>query len=49
MEGALENLQAEGVKMHQITDIMEIAQNLFEEKLISEEILQKVKIQTGTS
>ena len=49
MEGASENLQAEGVKMHQLTDIMEIAQNLFEEKLISEDILEKVKVQTGSN
>ena len=49
MEGASDNLQAEGVKMHQLTDVMEIAQNLYEEKLISDEILQKVKIQTGSN
>ncbi len=47
MEGASENLQEQGVKMHQITDIMEITQNLFEAKLVSQEILDKVKIQTG--
>ena len=48
MEGALENLQAEGVKMYQISDIMEITKILFEEKLIDKEILEKVKIQTSS-
>ena len=49
IEGAADNLQAEGVKMHQLTDIMEIAQNLFDETLISEDILQKVKTQIGNN
>ena len=48
MEGASENLQMQGVKMHQISNIMEITQILFEEKLVSKEILEKVKMQTSS-
>ncbi|RDJ32359.1 MAG: orotate phosphoribosyltransferase [Crenarchaeota archaeon] len=49
MEGATEALRDEGVKMHQLTDIMEITKILYEQKMISEEILDKVKMQTGTN
>ena len=47
MEGASENLKAQGVKMHKITDIREIADNLYEAGLIPQDIIQKVRIQTG--
>lgn len=47
LEGAANALQEEGVKLHQVTDIMEISQKLFDEKLISMNILNKVKKQTG--
>jgi len=46
IEGASKNLQKEGVKIHQISDIMKITKILVEEKLVTEEILEKVKIQT---
>ena len=49
MEGATEALRDQGVKMHQLTDIMEITKILYEQKMISQEILDKVKIQTGSS
>ena len=34
-----------GVRIHQLTDILEITNILFQEKLIDEEILEKVKKQ----
>ena len=36
-----------GVRIHQLTDILEITNILFQEKLIDEEILEKVKKQTS--
>ena len=49
MEGASEALANEGVKMHHLLDILGITQALYEEKLVSEEIFEKVKKQTGSS
>ena len=43
MEGATEALQAEGVKLHSLLTIKEIAENLFEQKLISEDVLKQVQ------
>ena len=43
MEGATEALQAEGVKLHSLLTIIDIAQSLFEQKLISEDILKQVQ------
>lgn len=45
MEGANEALAESGVKMHSILDILQISQILFEEKIIDETILEKVKKQ----
>ena len=43
MEGATETLQAEGVKLHSLLTIKEIAESLFEQKLITEDVLNQVK------
>ena len=43
MEGATEALQAEGVKLHSLLTIKEIAESLFEQKLITEDVLNQVK------
>ena len=48
MEGADSNLQSEGVKLHQLTDILEIATVLHQSNLIGEDILVKVKNQVNT-
>ena len=45
MEGATEALQELGVKMHSISNILQIAEVLYEQKLIDVEILDKVKKQ----
>ncbi len=45
MEGANEALAESDVKMHSILDILQISQILFEEKIIDETILEKVKKQ----
>lgn len=47
LEGADEALKIEGVKIHNITDILEISKSLYEEKLIDEKILSSVKQQIG--
>ena len=43
MEGATETLQAEGVKLHSLLTINDITQSLFEQKLITEDILKQVQ------
>jgi orotate phosphoribosyltransferase len=43
MEGATQALEAEGVKLHSLLTIKEIAENLFEQKLISEDVLKQVQ------
>ena len=45
MEGADEALAELGVKMHSILNILQIAEVLYEQKMIDEEILDKVKKQ----
>ena len=45
MEGATEALEELGVKMHSILNILQIAEVLYEQKLIDVEILDKVKKQ----
>ena len=47
MEGADSNLQSEGVKLHQLTDILQIATVLHQSNLIGEDILDKVKNQVN--
>ena len=43
MEGATEALRVEGVKLHSLLTVKEIAENLFEQKLISEDVLKQVQ------
>ena len=43
MEGATEALHAEGVKLHSLLTIKQIAESLFEQKLITEDVLNQVK------
>jgi len=45
MEGASQALEAEGVKMHNLTDILEIAKTLHDQNLISDSVLEKLKNQ----
>ncbi len=43
MEGATRALQAEGVKLHSLLTISDITQSLFEQKLITEDVLKQVQ------
>jgi len=45
MEGATESLARLGVKMHSILNILQIADVLYDQKMISIDILDKVKKQ----
>jgi orotate phosphoribosyltransferase len=45
LEGADKVLGDAGVQIHQLTDILEITNVLFQEKLVSEEIFEKTKNQ----
>jgi orotate phosphoribosyltransferase len=45
MEGADEALKKLGVKLHSITNVMQITQALYEQKLVDEGILEKVRNQ----
>ncbi len=45
MEGASQALEAEGIKMHNLTDILEITKTLHDQNLISDSVLEKVKNQ----
>jgi orotate phosphoribosyltransferase len=45
MEGASQALESEGIKMHDLTDILEITKTLHDQNLISDDILEKVKNQ----
>ena len=45
LEGAEKLLEAEGVKMHKLTDILEITNILYEQKLVNDEVVKKIKIQ----
>jgi len=36
-----------GIQIHQLTDILEITNVLFQEKLVSEEIFEKIKNQVN--
>jgi orotate phosphoribosyltransferase len=48
-EGAKESLQKEGVTLHQILDIAQIAEILYRSKMINEVTWQKVQTQTGST
>ena len=43
MEGATQALQVDGVKLHSLLTINDITQSLFEQKLITEDILKQVQ------
>ncbi len=45
MECASEALEAEGVKIHNLTDILEITNSLYNQNLISNDVLENVKNQ----
>jgi orotate phosphoribosyltransferase len=45
MEGADEALSESGVKMHSILNILQITEALYEQNLVDESILEKVKNQ----
>lgn len=47
MEGAGKALQSEGVKMHDLTNILEITNLLHEQNLVSDVVLNSVKKQIG--
>jgi orotate phosphoribosyltransferase len=47
LEGADKILNSVGVILHQLTDILEITEILFQEKLISEDILEEIKKQVS--
>ena len=47
LEGAEKVLNDVGVQTHQLTDILEITNVLFQEKLVSEEMLEKIKNQVN--
>ena len=45
LEGADKILNSVGVTLHQLTDILEITEILFQEKLINEDVLDRIKKQ----
>ena len=47
LEGADKNLEEIGVKMHQLTDIVELTQSLFDSNLVGKEVLEKVENQVN--
>ena len=49
LEGADKALNDMGVQIHQLTDILEITNILFQEKLINKEIFEKIKKQVNLS
>jgi orotate phosphoribosyltransferase len=48
LEGAKEELKKEGVTLHHLLDVFEIAEILHEQKLIDGSVLEKVKKQTSS-
>ena len=47
LEGADKMLESEGVKMHQLTDIIEMTKSLQESNLIGAEVLEKIQSQVN--
>ena len=43
MEGASQVLEQEGVKLHSLLTIKDIAESLYEQKLITEEIVKQIQ------
>lgn len=48
-EGARELLASEGVKLHEIMDVMQISSILYDEKLLDEQTFERIKKQMSTS
>lgn len=48
-EGAEQSLKQEGVMMHHLVDVLTITRSLFEQKLVTEDILNKVQAQIANS
>lgn len=48
-EGAEQSLKQEGVIMHHLVDVLTITRSLFEQKLVTEDILNKVQTQIANS
>ena len=49
LEGARENLEAEKVKMYEITDILAISNVLYNERILDAQILDRIKKQMDTA
>ena len=47
LEGARELLATEGVRLHEVTDVVEIARVLHEEKILDDETLDRIRKQAG--
>jgi orotate phosphoribosyltransferase len=47
LEGADKNLESEGVKIHQLTDIIEMTKSLQDSNLIGKEVLEKIQKQVN--
>ncbi|HJU12828.1 MAG TPA: orotate phosphoribosyltransferase [Candidatus Nitrosotalea sp.] len=45
LEGAREALSSEGVRLHEVTDVMKISDTLYKEKLLDEETFGRIKKQ----
>ena len=48
LEGAKENLEKEKVKLHEITDILEISNDLHAEKILDEQTLNRIRKQMNS-
>ena len=49
LEGARENLEAEKVKLYEISNILEISDTLYNEKILDEQTLGRIKKQIGVN
>jgi orotate phosphoribosyltransferase len=49
LDGADKTLNSVEVNLHQLTDILEITEILYKEKLVSEDVLNKIKNQIDQS
>lgn len=49
LEGASKTLSSEGVRLHEITDVLEISSSLWNEKLLDGPTLDRIKSQMGSA
>lgn len=49
LEGATESLAAEGVRLYEVTDVMEVSSALHEEKVLDDDTLGRIRKQMGRS